>query len=56
MIDYNELERRVLEKLSLTTIDNNADVSSILRQTIQKEAVYVAIQVLVEYNKMKSQV
>ena len=54
-IDYDELERRVVEKMEKNLPPAGDDVAANLVDFIHKEAVYSAIHVLVEYEKMKQE-
>ena len=52
MIDYNELETRVLKKVLSVFPDDSENLSDELHKQILKISVYASIQVLSEYKKM----
>ena len=55
-IDYNELERRVIEKMKKgLPRPEDDDIKSKLIDWVHEEAAYSAILVLAEYEKMKKE-
>ena len=55
-IDYNELERRVIEKMKKDLPrPADDDIKSQIIDWVHEEAVYSAIHVLAEYEKMKQE-
>lgn len=55
-IDYDELERRVIEKLANAPHNPNQDKEMAkFYDNLDKEITYVAIHVLAEYDKMNKE-
>ncbi len=55
--DYNELENRILKRMDTDLPQfENGDIDSKFLDLIHREAIYAAILVLAEYERMKEEI